>query len=287
MKSFKLNLADFLAVLLLIIKIFAPFFAESIGLNLHILTMLINCYLIGYLAYLISFMETKKVAILALPLLLYSVFLLYFWGGFKISFDKSLVDTLAYIFTNVFDVVAVSFGFFVIELVLTRLFGAMVTNIIGILGIILYLALVNTTLIPFDFYYRDSLIYFAFFVMATRIRPANTVSVALYPLGLVLFVGEVIAYSYFKFYPGFYFSMFFITYIFLKDMDNVEGMNIERYLAFSYLYPYQILAVVLAEYLNVSGFIGVLLAGLATFVISEILYKLQLKFINFIYIGNS
>lgn len=285
MKNYKFHLADFMAVFLLIIKIFAPFFADSLSINLHTLIMIINCYIIGYLAYIISFKDTDKVFLMALPMVIYSLFLVFFIGDFKLSFDKNLLAILSNIFTNLFDVMAVVFVFFIIELILNRMFGSMVTNIVAGLGLVLYLVMHNTKFLPFTIYYDDALVYFAFYVMATRIVPANTVNVALYPLAILVFIGEVIAYSYFKYYPGLYFSVFFITYLFLKDTSTIDSMSIERYLVFSYLYPYQVLAMVFGRYINASEFVIVLLASLATFTISELFYKLNFRFLNYIYIG--
>ena len=283
MKNYKFHLADFVALFLLIIKIFAPFFVDS--LKLHTLTMVINSYIIGYLAYIISFKDTNKVLLMALPLVIYSLFMVFFIGDFNINFDKGLMTILANIFTNIFDVISVVFGFFILELALSRLLGSMVTNILAGLGLILYLVMHVTDILLFDIYYDDALVYFAFYVMATRIVPANSLNIALYPLAILVFVGEAIAYSYFNFYPGLYFSVFFITYLLLKDTSAIDGMSIEKYLAFSYLYPYHVLAIVFGKYINASGFVIVLLASLATFAISEIFYKLNFKFLNYLYIG--
>lgn len=285
MKNYKFNLADFVAVLLLIVKIFVPFFADSLSINSHTLIMIINSYIIAYIAYLISFMDTNKVLLMALPLAVYSIFLVFFIGDFSISFDKELLSILANIFTGIFDVMAVVFGFFLVEFGLSRLFGSMATNIIAGLGVVLYLIIQNTTILPFTIPYNDVLVYFAFYVMASRITPANKVNVALYPLTILLFVGELIAYSYYKIYPGLYFTPFLLTYLFLKDTTSFDMINIERYLVFSYLYPYHVLAVVFSQYIKANALVIALLASLATFAISEIFYRINLRFLNYIYVG--
>lgn len=285
MKNFKINLADGLAVFLLILKIFTPYFASSININTSVLIMLINCYIIAYLSYLISFMESKKVVIMALPLLIYTGFLFFYKNGFVISKPNKIADDLLYLITNVFDVVFVSFVFFLVELILNRIFGSKITTGFAVLGLILYFVMHNTDIIPFDILYKDVLVYFSFYVIATRLSPAQKINKALYPIALILFVGEIIAYAYYQIYPGFYLSLYLLTYIILKGMENVELVNFKRYLSLAYLYPYHVINIILTDFIKASPLVISIMAVLITYVISQLIYKLRIKYINYLLVG--
>ena len=162
MNTYKIKLADGLALLLLLVSYLAPFFANQIKLNNNILTMLINCYLIAYFAYNISFMETKKVGFLFLPLVFYLAFILFYKMNFKLDFSIKLIYDLEEITIKYYDLIFVIAVFFIIELFLSKVFGRMITNMLAILSLLIYLVMQNTTFLPFDFYYKDLLAYFAF-----------------------------------------------------------------------------------------------------------------------------
>ena len=285
MNTYKIKLADGLALLLLIISYLAPFFANQIKVNINVLTMLINCYIIAYLAYNISFADTKKVFMLAIPLLVYGTFIIFYNKGFDVKFSKYLLKDISYLIINFFDVIFVVFIFFIIELVLSRIFGTNITSLIAFLCLLLYLAMHNTNYIPFDFYYKDLLVYFAFYVLATRINPAKSINKFLYPLAIILFVGEVYLVYSKNFYLGIYFSLFILTYIILKGDKEVGTRNFAKYLTFAYIYPYKLNYVLLASIVDASTLIVTVMAILVTFLVGEILYKLKVKFLDYFFVG--
>ncbi|WP_297281468.1 hypothetical protein [uncultured Anaerococcus sp.] len=284
MKRFKINFMDLLALILLIGSFFLPF-EGRISLDTDTILMLINCYLISYLSFLISFMETRKVIIMALPLLIYSVFLIFFMENFNFSFQREYLDDLTYIITNLFDLIFVVFVFFIIELILNRLLGAKLTSGLVIFGLIVYLVMQNTGILPFDFYYKDTLAYFAFFVMGARIRPANSINKGLYILAILLVAGEIYINYYFNYYPGINFSLFIISYLILKGSSSVDTMTRDRYLVFTYIYPYKLIYVILSSIINASSLVVTLVAVLITFIIGELLYKLRIKFLDYLLVG--
>lgn len=279
----KINIADTLALILLILQIFAPYLSNLV--NPNILIMLINCYIIGYISYIISFTDSKKVALMALPLVVYTVFLLFFTRGFKIPSPNAAIADITNILSNIFDVMFVSFVFFIIEQVANKIAGGKFTVALAILGLILYLIMQNTNILPFDIYYKDLFVYFSFYVMAAKIKPAVTINKLLYPLAILLLIGEIIAYVYYKIYPGIYFALYLLTYVVLKDMANVEGINRQRYLTFAYLYPYWVILVVLNEYIKASPLVVNIMAVLVTYVLSELAYRLRFKVIDYLYVG--
>ena len=288
MKRFEIYFMDLLALILLIGSFFLPFvgdFEGRISLDTDTILMLINCYLISYLSFLISFMETRKVIIMALPLLIYSVFLMFFMENFNFSFQREYLDDLTYIITNLFDLIFVVFVFFIIELILNRLLGTNVTSILVILGIILYLVMQNSGVLPFDFYYKDTLVYFAFFVMGSRVRPANSMNKGLYILAILLVAGEIYINYYFNYYPGINFSLFIISYLILKGNHNVNTMTRDRYLVFAYIYPYKLIYVLLGSIIKASPLVITLIAVLSTFIIGEFLYKIRVKYLDYLLVG--
>ena len=285
MKSFRINLMDLLALILLVFSFFLPFLGENFAINREVLLMLINCYLVGYLAYIISFIDTKKVLLMAIPLIIYSGFLIFFMRDFKFIFEKQRLEDLVYVLTNLYDVIFVVFCFFIIEIILSRIIGARATLGFGVASLILYLVMQNSTILPFDFYYKDLLVYFFFYIMATRIRPTVSFNNFLLVLALLFLAGEIYLYIYLNYYPGFYFSIIILTYLILKQSPDVQYMGPERYLFFAYLYPYKLIYILLRSVINASPLVITIIAVLVTFILGQLLYKLKVKFLDYTFIG--
>ena len=245
MKSFKINLMDLIALILLVFSFFLPFLGANIGVNANVLLLLINSYLIGYLAYLISFMESKKVFLMAIPLILYSGFLIFFMHGFKLTLEKQRINDLIYVITNLYDVIFVVFCFFIVEIILSRIIGANGSLGVGIFALILYYVMQNTNILPFDFYYNDLLLYFFFYMMGSRLKQTLKFNNFLFVPAILLFAGEIYLYMYLNYYPGFYLSMIILTYLILKQSPDVQGVNKQRYLFFAYLFPYKVVYVLI------------------------------------------
>lgn len=285
MKNIKITTMDLLALILMVLSFFLPFLSPSISINLNTLLLLTNCYLIAYFAYLISFMDTKKVILMALPLVLYSSFLVFFIRDFKPALSRAVFDDLSYIITNFFDLAFVVMAFFILEFALNRVFGSKFTMALAVVSLAFYLVLINTKIIPFDFYYKDLLLYFSFFVMASKIKPANRISPFLFILAIGLCLGEIYLYKYLNFYPGMYFSTYVLTYFVLKASQYVEATNLLRYMNFSYLYPYHLNYIILKSYVDASGLVVTILAILTTYLFGQILYRLRLKFLDYLFVG--
>ena len=288
MKRFEIYLMDLLALILIIGSFLLPFIGDSLEnltINTNTILMLINCYLIAYLGFIISFMDTKKVILMSLPLLIYSIFLVFFMNGFKLNLGREILDNLAYIITNLFGLILLVFIFFLIDLTLNRLLGTRLAGILAILGLTLYLVMQNTEIIPFDFDYKDALAYFAFFVMGSRIRPANSINKSLFILAFILLAGEIYLNYYFSYYPSLNFSLFIISYLIFKSSYTVDIINKERYLVFAYIYPYKLNYILLKSIVKASPLVITIIAILSTFLIAEFLYKLRVKFIDYGLVG--
>lgn len=285
MNTKNLKFADSFALLVILISLLAPFLPRQIKVNINILIILINCYIIAYLAYNISFMDTKKVGLFALPMFTYLLFLLVYLKGFDIELNKYLLNDISYLLINFFDIIFVVFTFFIVELILSRIFGTMITNIIAIISLLIYLVIHNTSLIPFGFPYKDLFIYFTFYVIASRISPANSINKALYPLAFLLLAGEIYLSYRINFYPGIYFSIFIITYLTLKADKNPERITFTKYLSLSYLYPYKVIYILIENTINSKPLITTIMAILTIYLLSQLFYKLRFKVIDYLYIG--
>ena len=285
MKSFKINLMDLIALILLVFSFFLPFLGANIGVNANVLLLLINAYLIGYLAYLISFMESKKVFLMAIPLILYSGFLIFFMRGFKLTLEKQRINDLIYVITNLYDVIFVVFCFFIVEIILSRIIGANGSLGVGIFALILYYVMQNTNFLPFDFYYNDLLLYFFFYMMGSRLKQAIKFNNFLFVPAILLFAGEIYLYMYLNYYPGFYLSMIILTYLILKQSPDVQGVNKQRYLFFAYLFPYKVVYVLIKSLVDASPLVITIIGVLSVFILAELLYKIRAKFLDYLLIG--
>lgn len=285
MKSFKINLMDLIALILLVFSFFLPFLGANIGVNANVLLLLINAYLIGYLAYLISFMESKKVFLMAIPLILYSGFLIFFMRGFKLTLEKQRINDLIYVITNLYDVIFVVFCFFIVEIILSRIIGANGSLGVGIFALILYYVMQNTNFLPFDFYYNDLLLYFFFYMMGSRLKQAMKFNNFLFVPAILLFAGEIYLYMYLNYYPGFYLSMIILTYLILKQSPDVQGVNKQRYLFFAYLFPYKVVYVLIKSLVDASPLVITIIGVLSVFILAELLYKIRAKFLDYLLIG--
>lgn len=285
MKSFKINLMDLIALILLVFSFFLPFLGANIGVNANVLLLLINAYLIGYLAYLISFMESKKVFLTAIPLILYSGFLIFFMRGFKLTLEKQRINDLIYVITNLYDVIFVVFCFFIVEIILSRIIGANGSLGVGIFALILYYVMQNTNFLPFDFYYNDLLLYFFFYMMGSRLKQAMKFNNFLFVPAILLFAGEIYLYMYLNYYPGFYLSMIILTYLILKQSPDVQGVNKQRYLFFAYLFPYKVVYVLIKSLVDASPLVITIIGVLSVFILAELLYKIRAKFLDYLLIG--
>lgn len=285
MKSFKINLMDLIALILLVFSFFLPFLGANIGVNANVLLLLINAYLIGYLAYLISFMESKKVFLMAIPLILYSGFLIFFMRGFKLTLEKQRINDLIYVITNLYDVIFVVFCFFIVEIILSRIIGANGSLGVGIFALILYYVMQNTNFLPFDFYYNDLLLYFFFYMMGSRLKQAMKFNNFLFVPAILLFAGEIYLYMYLNYYPGFYLSMIILTYLILKQSPDVQGVNKQRYLFFAYLFPYKVVYVLIKSLVDANPLVITIIGVLSVFILAELLYKIRAKFLDYLLIG--
>ena len=69
MKYVKNNFANGLALLALICLIFKAFIGQNLSINENLIERSLTSYLIAYLAFKISYMETKKVGLIFVPLI--------------------------------------------------------------------------------------------------------------------------------------------------------------------------------------------------------------------------
>ena len=174
---------------------------------------------------------------------------------------------------------------FYYKIILSRIVGARATLGFGVASLILYLVMQNSVILPFDFYYKNLLVYFFFYIMATRIRPTVSFNNFLLVLALLFLAGEIYLYIYLDYYPGFYFSTIILTYLILKQSPDVQYVGPERYLFFAYLYPYKLIYILLRSVINASPLVITIITVLVTFILGQLLYKLKVKFLDYTFIG--
>src|SRR5699024_7655700 len=164
----KINLASLLGLILLIISFFTPIAASSIKLNTEIIFRIVNTYLIAYIAYMISFMDTGRVGLLFLPLVFHLLINFFLIKGFNLSLNKSILDDFYQILRRLYDLISLVGIFFLIEFIINRIFGNTFTSIVGIISLALfYYYDYSKILIGFP-NFKDLFLYFSVFVMGLR-----------------------------------------------------------------------------------------------------------------------
>lgn len=285
MKKINIHLASFLGLVLLITSFFTPILAPLIKLNTDTIFRLINSYLIAYFAYMISFMDTKKVLLLFMPLLTFTVINLFIVNGFTLKFDKDLANDIYLNIRNFYDLIGLVGIFFLIEFLSNRIFGNTFTSIVGILCLGIFFYYDYSKLLIKLVSFKDVFLYFSVYVMALRVRTANKVNPLLYIFAIVLLVGEFYIDRRFSLNYGYLISFLAIIYLVLKQVKNPQDLTFEKFMIFVYIYIFPSVYLALNSFVVTDTAIILVLASLITFFIGQILFYFKIKFINYIFVG--
>lgn len=285
MKKINIHLASFLGLILLINSFFTPILAPLIKLNTDTIFRLINSYLIAYIAYMISFMDTKKVLLLFLPLLTFTVINLFIVNGFTPKFNKDLVTDIYLNIRNFYDLIGLMGIFFLIEFLSNRIFGNTFTSILGILCLGVFFYFDYSKLLINLVSFKDVFLYFSVYVMALRVRAANKINPILYILDIVLLIGEIYINKRFSLNYGYLVSFLAIIYLVLKQIRNPQELTFEKFMIFVYIYIFPSVYLALNSFVITDTAIILVLASLITFFIGQILFYFKIKFINYIFVG--
>ena len=284
MKKINIHLASFLGLILLITSFFTPILAPLIKLNTDTIFRLINSYIIAYLAYMISFMDTKNVLLLFLPLLTFTVINLFIVNGYTPKINKDLVTDIYLNIRNFYDLIGLVGIFFLIEFLSNRIFGNTFTSILGILCLGIFFYCDYSKLLNSIVNFKDIFLYFSVYVMALRVRAANKINPILYILAIVLLIGEIYINKRFSLSYGYLVSFLAIIYLVLKQIRNPQELTFEKFMIFVYIYIFPSVYLALNSFVITDTAIILVLASLITFFIGQILFYFKIKFINYIFI---
>lgn len=285
MKKINIHLASFLGLILLITSFFTPILAPLIKLNTTTIFRLINSYLIAYLAYMISFMDTKKVLLLFLPLLTFTIINLFIINGFTPKLNKDLARDIYLNIRNFYDLIGLVGIFFLIEFLSNRIFGNTFTSIAGVLCLAIFFYYDYSKFLRSIVNYKDIFLYFSVYVMALRVRTANKINPILYIFAIVLLIGEVYIDKRFSLSYGYPISFLAIIYLVLKQIRNPQELTFEKFMIFVYIYIFPSVYLALNSFVDTGTDIILILSGLITFFIGQILFYFKIKFINYIFVG--
>ena len=285
MKKLNFNVAEVLGLILLILSFFTPVFETK--LNTNLLLRLINSYLIAYIGYMISFMDTKRVLILFIPLIFHSIIILFLMNNFIINFDKSIVENIIKILTSYYDLILLILIFFILEFLINKLIGSFLTNILAAVSFVFYFILVIFEKPESLVVLKDIFLYFAIYVMAIRIRSANKIDGKAYILAIILVLAEIYIRYKFKIDYGFIISIIALTYLLLKSMINVTSKTRLNSMIFSYIYILPSLLIGIKSFYKTDEFAILIIGVLSCFILGDFLGKIKSKYISSILIGLS
>lgn len=281
----KINLASLLGLILLIISFFTPIVAPSIKLNTEIIYRIVNTYLIAYIAYMISFMDTGRVGLLFLPLVFHLLINFFLIKGFNLNLNKSILDDFYQILRRLYDLISLVGIFFLVEFIINRIFGNTFTSIVGIISLALfYYYDYSKILIGFP-NFKDLFLYFAVFVMGLRIRRADKINPLLYILALGILISEIFLSYKYKLSYGYFISFLLIIYLMLKGFGEASETSFEKFMIFVYIYIYPTIFIGLRIVLGESILVTSLLSTLISLFIGQILFKLNIRPINLLLVG--
>lgn len=283
MKYFKNNFAASLTILALIGLIFKAFLAKALVIDENLIERTLTSLTVAYLAFKISFIDTKKVFIMFVPLIFYSLVMAFVVNGR--SFEKIPADLLK-IITSIYRLMIMMGGFFILELIINQIFGSRIVPILAGLSLLIFFAIIFIKRLDALSPFKDYFLYFSFYLMAIKVRSAASIKPILLVLALCLVAGEVYLKERFvKVDYGFILSIFPLTYLALKTISKEEAMDFSDYLIFGLIYIYPALFVIIKARMPIED-IGILIISiLASYIIAEAIYKIKNKYLSYLLLG--
>lgn len=283
MKYLKNNFASGLALLALIGLIFKTLIAKNLSINENIIVRSLTSYIIAYLAFRISFMETKKVGLMFIPLIFHSLIMAISVRG---AFSAKIPGDMVEIITNIYKIMVMVGVFFVLELIFNKLVGSLATSILGGISFLIFLAITFSKKLELLKPYEDFFLYFSFYVMAIRVRSALRLNPFLLVLALALLVGEIyLKEKYIKIDYGFLLSIFPLSYISLKAVKNEATFSLLDYLALSLIYIYPALFVIIKANFALDSLAISIIAILASYILGEGIFKFKNIYLSYLLLG--
>lgn len=283
MKYLKNNFAGGLTILALLGLIFKAFLAKNLLLDENLIEKSLTPLVISYLAFKISYMETKKVGLIFLPLLIHSLIMAMVVNG---GISSEIFSDLFKIIRSLYGLITMVAVFFILELLLNRLLGSLATSLIGGLSIIFYLTLILTNRFDLVHGFEEYFLYFSFYVMALRVRSAARLNPLLLALAIFLLAGEVyLKNTYIKIDYDFLFTIFPLAYVSLKTISNESTMGFVDYIAFALIFIYPSVFIILKTNTNIDRLGISIIAILSSYILGEGIYKLKNKYLAYLLLG--
>ena len=283
MKYVKNNFANGLALLALICLIFKAFIGQGLSINENLIERTLTSYIIAYLAFKISYMETKKVGLIFVPLIFHSlVMAIVVRGGFSQKIPSDMVQ----IITTLYKLLVMVGVFFAIELFFNKLLGSLATSILGGISLIIFIAISFSKKLAILEAFEDFFLYFSFYVMAIRVRSAASLNPLLLVLSLVLVAGEIyIREKYIKIEYGFLLSIFPLSYLALKTVSRESAFDLIDHLIFALIYIYPALFVIIKASLDIEMLAISIIAILASYILGQGIFKIKNKYLSYLLLG--
>lgn len=283
MKYFRNKFANSLALLALIGLIFKAFIAKELALDENLIERAFTSYILAYLAFKISYMETRRVALIFIPLLVHSLTTaLVVRSGFAPEIFGDMVD----IITSLYRLMVMVGVFFILELSFNKILGSLATSVLGGISFLIFLAIVFTKKLEVLTPYKDFFLYFSFYVMAIRVRAALRLNPALLVLALALVAGEVyLREKYIKINYGFFLSIFPLAYLSLKTIPNEQDFGFLDYIIFALIYIYPALFVIIRAKFAIESLAISIIALLASYILGEAIYKIKNTYLSYLLLG--
>lgn len=283
MKYFKNNFASTLCILGLLGLIFKAFLAKYLVIDENLIERTLTSLTIAYLAFKISFIDTKKVFIMFVPIIFYSLVMAMVVNGK--NFEK-VPYNLVEIITNIYKLMLMVGGFFILELIINQILGSRIIPILAGLSLLIFFAIIFIGRLRVLDPFKDYFLYFSFYLMAIKVRSASSIRPVLLVLALGLVAGEVyLKEIYIKVDYGFMLTIFPLTYLALKTISKEESMGFSDYLIFGLIYIYPALFVIIKARMPIED-IGILIISiLASYIIAEAIYKIKNKYLSYLLLG--
>lgn len=283
MKYIKNNFAPILTILALIGLVFKAYLAKYKILDENLIERTLTSFVISYLAFKISYMETKKVGLILIPLIFHSLLMaLIVNGGFSTKIPADFIT----IITSLYRIIVILGVFFILEFILNKILGSLATSIIGGLSFLVFLAIYFTKRMSFLNAYEDFFLYFSFYVMALRVRSASRLNPLVLALAILLVAGEIYLKSaYIKIDYSFLFTIFPLAYVSLKTISNEASMGFVDFIAFALIYIYPTIFITLKTITTLESLAISIIAILASYILGEAIFKIKNQYLSYLLLG--
>ena len=282
MKHIKNNFAGILTIIALIGLIFKAFLAGRI-LDENLIERSLTSFVITYLAFKISYMETKKVGLILAPLVFHSLLMAVIVNG---GLSLKIASDFLTITTSLYRIIVMLIVFFILEFILNRLLGSLATSVIGGISFLVFLAIYFTKRFAILNSFEDFFLYFSFYVMALRVRSAARLSPVVLVLSIILLIGEIYLKStYIKIDYSFLFTIFPLAYVSLKTISNESSMGFVDYIIFALIFIYPTIFIALKTNTTIESLGVSIIAILASYILGESIFKIKNKYISYLLLG--